>query len=231
MTIPVRHFTWKPCWRVIPTRYPEERLFDRVSEPGDRAIVQAVEQMTNERERDEAGEIVHVPAGERAKGPGAAYIMAAFAYRNPEGSRFSDGSFGIYYAAKDQETAIAESRFHRERFMKRTKEGPMWLEMKVLTANLSGSLHDIREMEKKLPGVCSATSYAAGQGLGVRLRREGASGIVYDSVRRKGGECVAALRAPVLSGCRARAGLIYQWDGESISTIFDLLEHKKAKGE
>lgn len=94
--------------------------------------------------------------------------MAAFAYRN------------------------AESRHHREKFMKRTKEAPMWLEMRVLAANLSGSLHDIRGKEKTLHSVYSMTSYGASQELGVRLRREGSSGIVYDSVRRKDGECVAA---------------------------------------
>ena len=227
LNIPVRHVGWKPCWRVIPTRYPEERLFDRVTEPGDRDIINAIDQMTNERERDEAGEIVHVPAAERVKGPGAVHIMAAFAHLNPEGSRFSDGAFGIYYAAKDAETAIAETRFHRERFMKRTKEGPMWLEMRVLTATVSGSLHDIRGMQKQLHGVYSATSYAASQELGVRLRHEGSQGIVYDSVRHKGGECIAVFRAPVLSGCRTHGDLVYQWDGSSISKVFDVRERKK----
>jgi hypothetical protein len=231
VNIPVRHVTWKPCWRVIPTRYPEERLLDRVTEPEDRDNMLAVDQMTNERERDESGEIVHVPASERAKGPGAAYIMAAFAYRNPEGSRFSDGSYGVYYAAKDQDTAIAESRYHREKFMKRTNEGPMWLEMRVLTATLSGSLHDIRGMVKPLHSVYSATSYGASQDLGVGLRRDGSSGIVYDSVRRKGGECVAAFRAPLLSGCHSPTHLIYEWNGEKISRVLDVLEHKKEKSK
>lgn len=230
MNIRVRHATWKPSWRIIPTRYPEEGLFDRVTAPGDGDIINAIDQMTNERERDEAGEIVRVPAAERAKGPGAVHIMAAFAHLNPEGSRFSDGTYGVYYAAKDAETAIAETRHHREVFMKRTNEGPMWLEMRVLTATVSGSLHDIRGMQKQLYGVYSPTSYAASKELGVRLRREGSSGIVYDSVRRKGGECVAAFRAPVVSECRQQGNLIYQWDGESISKVFDVSEHKKEKG-
>jgi hypothetical protein len=107
----------------------------------------------------------------------------------------------------------------------------MWLEMRVLTANLSGSLHDIRGMERNLPGVSSTTSYAVPQELGVRLRQEGSRGIVYDSVRRKGGECVASLRASVLSHCLAPKSLIYEWDGVKIAKVFDMREHEKEKGK
>lgn len=208
MNIPVHHVAWKPCWRIIPTRFPQERLFDRVTQPQDRGVVDAVEQMTDER----------------AKGPGADNVMVAFTSFNPEGSRFSDGTFGVYYAAKDMDTAVAESRFHRERFMKRTKEGPTNLEMRVLTASLAGRLHDLRGLRRSLRAVYSATGYAASQKLGARLRREGSSGIAYQSIRRPGGECAAVLRAAVLSACRPQSNLIYQWDGEKIAKVFDVRE-------
>lgn len=224
MNIPVRHVAWKECYRIIPTRYPEESLFDRVTDPGDRDAVEQLEQMTNERLRQDRDEVSLVPPAQRVSGPGSAYIMAAFAYLNPEGSRFSDGSFGVYYAARDIETAVAESRFHREKFMRRTKEPAMRLQMLALTAGLSADLQDIRGMAKWLPKVYSRTGYSAPQELGVRLRKDGSEGIAYDSVRHEGGQCAAVFLPTVLSRCRPGRQLIYQWDGKQISTTFELRE-------
>jgi hypothetical protein len=39
MIIPTRHVTWKPCWRIISARYAEEKVFDRVTDPEDRGII------------------------------------------------------------------------------------------------------------------------------------------------------------------------------------------------
>ena len=222
MSISVRHFTWKECYRIIPTRYPEERLFDRVTDPGDRDAVEQLEQMTNERLRQDRDEVSLVPPAQRVSGPGSAHIMAAFTYLNPEGSRFSDGSFGIYYTAHNIETAVAESRFHREKFMRRTKEPAMQLQMRALTASLSADLHDIRGMAKQLPRVYSRTSYSASQELGIKLRKDGSEGIAYDSIRHDGGKCAAVFLPTALSNCRPERQLIYQWDGKQIASTFEL---------
>ena len=55
--------------------------------------------MTNDRLRDEVGQIELVPPQDRIYGPGSGPIMAAFTHLNPNGSRFSDGSYGVFYAA------------------------------------------------------------------------------------------------------------------------------------
>jgi hypothetical protein len=52
--------------------------------------------MTNPRLREEAGNLTLVPLEDRVSGPGTTPIMAAFTHLNPEGSRFSGGSFGVY---------------------------------------------------------------------------------------------------------------------------------------
>ncbi|MDO8805961.1 MAG: RES family NAD+ phosphorylase [Elusimicrobiota bacterium] len=225
MTIPLRHVTWKPCWRIIPARYSKKKSFDRVTDPEDREVIEQLEQMTNERTRQEHGDISLVLPGERVTGPGSAYIMAAFAYCNPIGSRFSDGSFGVYYAARTMETAIEESSFHRENFLRYTKEDPMRLEMLALTADLSGDLHDIRGMVKQFSKVYSRTKYSASQELGIKLRKGGSPGIAYDSVRRQDGECAAIFRPRTLSHCRQERHLIYEWDGKQISKVFELREY------
>ncbi len=55
--------------------------------------------LTNDRLRDEIGDIAIVPLAERLAGPGASPIVAAFTHIGFP-SRFTDGSFGVYYACK-----------------------------------------------------------------------------------------------------------------------------------
>lgn len=225
MNIPVNRVQWEPSWRIIPTRYPEERLLEKLAGPEDMNVISDLELMTNERLRQERGEVAIVAPVDWISGPGSEYMIAPFTYRNPEGSRFSGGHHGVYYAGRTLPTAVEETRHHRQIFMSRTKEAPMRLEMRVLTADLDGSLHDIRGMQKKLPEVYSRTSYAAAQELADRLVKESSYGIVYDSVRHKGGQCVAVLRPPVLSHCQRERHLIFEWDGKKIEKIYELQEY------
>src|SRR4051794_2233977 len=94
------HVDWRPAYRLVPSRFPPTGLFDRVADPADLDAVFAIEALTNDRLRDEAGDLRLLPAEERISGPGTTPIMAAFTHLNPEGSRFSDGSFGVYYCAR-----------------------------------------------------------------------------------------------------------------------------------
>src|SRR6185295_1112064 len=123
-------------YRLVPSRFPPVGLFDRVARPQDLEFVLAAESLTNDRLRDEVGELALVPPAERVSGPGSTPVMAAFTHLNPEGSRFSDGTFGVYYAAKDLDTAIAETVYHRARFLARTAEAAGEIDMRVYRADL-----------------------------------------------------------------------------------------------
>src|SRR5213596_2216345 len=118
---------WTPSYRLVPSRFPPVGLFDRVVRPGDLDFVLAAEQLTNDRLRDEVGDLRVVAPAERVSGPGTTPIMASFTHLNPEGSRFANGSFGLYYCAQRLETALAEVRYHQERFLRRTREGALRL--------------------------------------------------------------------------------------------------------
>jgi hypothetical protein len=112
-TVPVRRVSWRPSYRLIPSRYPTVGLYDAIADPADLEVVFAIEALANPRIRDAIGELALVPEDERVSGPGATPVMAAFTHLNPEGSRFSDGTYGVYYAAHSLETAIAEVSHHR----------------------------------------------------------------------------------------------------------------------
>lgn len=224
MIPPVSRVEWRPCYRIIPSRFPPVGLYDRVADPADLEAVFAVENLTNPRLRQEAGEISIVPPEDRLAGPGMTPIMAAFTHLNPEGSRFSDGTYGVYYAARSLDTAIAETRFRRERFLARTREEPIEIDMRTYLADLDGGLHDIRG-RKDLPDLYDPTTYAAGQVLGRELKATNSYGIAFDSVRDPGGECVGVFRPPVLSNCRQGLHFGYRWDGTRISTVIEKRIH------
>jgi hypothetical protein len=224
MTLPVAHIDWKPCWRIIPSRFPPIQLFERVTEPDDIEAIFELESLTNPRLRDEVGEISLVPPEDRISGPGTSIIMAAFTHLHPDGSRFTDGTYGVFYAANDLETAIAETRYHRERFMLATAQTHMELDMRVYVIDLAGNLPDLRGRKAAYPLVYHNDNYAAAQHLAKSLRKDGSNGVAYDSVRRDGGECVAVFRPPLLSNARQERHLCYVWDGARITTVYEKRE-------
>lgn len=216
---PVTTVRWRPGWRIVPTRFPTVLLYDRVADPEDFDALYELEAMTNDRVRDEVGQIALVPARERLFGPGSGPIMAAFTHLNPQGSRFSDGSYGVFYAARHPDTAMAETRHHSARFLAATAEAPLWLQMRLYRVTIGGKVADLRGAARVMPAVLDADDYASSQAVGKRLRADGAAGLVYPSVRHAGGVCLAAFRTTLLRDCLHEAHLEYHWNGEAIDYI------------
>ena len=213
---------WQPCYRVISSRFPPIALFERVAHAEDWDALYWLESLTNPRLRDEVGEVELVPAEDRVFGPGATVIMAAFTHLNPEGSRFADSTFGAFYAAASLETSIAETRFHREAFLRATHESPMELDMRTYLCDVSSSFHDIRGKREEMADLYDPDSYVASQKFARALKLAGSNGIAYESVRHAGGECLAVYRPRLIQNCRQGTHLRYIWDGERISQVYAL---------
>ena len=224
MSLPVCRIEWRPCWRIIPSRFPPIQLFERVTDPDDLEAIFELEALTNPRLRDEAGDIALVPPDDRVSGSGTTVIMAAFTHLNPSGSRFSDGAYGVFYAANNLATSIAETRYHREQFLNATSQPRMELDMRVYLVDLDGDLHDLRGQHAAQPLVYEDDNYAAAQHLGRTLRAAGSNGIVYHSVRRTGGECAAVFRPRLLSNTRQERHLCYVWNGRKIESVYEKRE-------
>ncbi|MGA8277710.1 MAG: RES family NAD+ phosphorylase [Rhodanobacteraceae bacterium] len=212
---------WRRAYRIVASRFPPVGLFDRVADPDDLEAVFAVEGMTNARIREEIGALKLVPAGRRISGPGTTPIMAAFTHLNPAGSRFSDGSFGVFYAAHDRDTAIDETVYHRERFLRESAQGPVDIQMRSYVTKIRARLHDIRG---GWPTLHNPDGYAASQAMAIRLRRHGSDGIVHDSVRHAGGECVAVFYPDLVAPCVQAAHYTYRWDGTRITAVLELTQ-------
>lgn len=224
--VPSRLVDWPQAWRIIASRYPPIDLFERLtSDPAVWDALAALEQATNPRLRDALGEIALVPPERRVNGPGASFVMAAFTHLNPKGSRFSDGSYGIYYAAAALDTAIAETVHHFGRFAADAGDPLRREDMRVLVGTVRHRMDDVAALPEAERGpLLDPESYAASRRFGRRRRAAGSDGIVYPSVRHPGGDCVAAFWPDVVGIPVQERHLQYEWDGRRVARYFDYLQ-------
>ena len=220
-SISVNPLAWTPCHRLVASRFPTVGLYDEVASPEDLDVVLAIAALTDPQARQELGQLSLVSPEARVTGPGATMIMAAFTHLNPLGSRFSDGSWGVYYAGESFETAVAEVSHHRAAFLSRTAEPAIDIDLRCIQADLVDKLHDLRGRRSDLPEVYDPAHYGMSQDLARTLRTQGSAGIVYESVRRPAGECVAVFRPRALSNARATSYVGLHWDGTAITHWFE----------
>ena len=219
---------WREAWRIIASRYPPIALFERVSDnPAVWDVLIELEQATNPRVRDELGEIALVPPERRVTGPNASWVMAPFTHVNRNGSRFSDGSFGVYYAARTLQTAIRETGYHFARFAADSNDPPRREDMRVLLGSVSATLHDISKLDEKTRRlILDRESYVHSRPFALKIRDDGSDGIVYPSVRDADGSCIAAFWPDVAGVPVQERHLQYEWDGRRFSRWFDYKEER-----
>jgi hypothetical protein len=146
--------------------------------------------------------------------------MAPFTHVNPKGSRFSDGSFGIYYAAQSLETAIRETVYHFELFAKDSHDPPRREDMRVLLGNISQNFDNLASVPDR-NAILNPSSYAASRSFGGSRHKAESDGISYSSVRHSGGECLAAFWPDVVGIPIQERHVQYDWDGNRVTRYFD----------
>jgi hypothetical protein len=216
---------WRKAYRLINSSFPPLGVFEDTLDPDDLDMAFAIEAMTNDRLREEAGMLQRVALGDRVSGPGSTAVMAAFTHiGNP--SRFSDGTYGVYYCASSIDAAIAETKFHQERFLAATGEANVEITMRAYVNRVVKPLIDVRDRpELHQPELAS---YATSQAF-ARQQRDGKTwGLLYRSVRLEGHECVAAFRPQAVSLPVQGAHFRYVWDARAgaITHVLELTEVK-----
>lgn len=221
--MPTRRIEWQKAWRIVASRYPPIGLFERLTpDPAVWGALIALEELTNPRVRDEVGDISLVLPEQRVSGQGASFVMAAFTHLNPKGSRFSDGTYGIYYAAAELETAVAETIFHFESFARDSADPPRMEDMRVLVGTIAETFEDVHALpESKRDSILDPLSYTVSQAYGRKLCDAGAAGVAYPSVRRASGQCVGAFKPRAVGLPRQERHLKYRWNGNRVDRYFD----------
>ena len=203
--------------RIIPSRFPPVSFFDWAQSNEELEQIARLEGMTNERLKATYGDISLVAKEDWVGGQGSTPLMAPFTH--PGISRFSDGSYGVYYAGDTQEAAIAETKFHRERFLKASNEAPCLVQMRAYKAKVRRALVDLCALKFKYLFDSDVDKYPTSHIFGQEIKADKEWGLVYPSVRKPGSHCVAIFRPPALTMPVQGGHLDYIWDGTSISNI------------
>jgi hypothetical protein len=208
--------------RLIPSRYCDtgESVLTRIAD--DDQHLQGIfdlDHATNERLLFENDLLPGIGIHELVFGvPYYRIVNAAFCHAHPLGSRFNSPERGAWYAGFEVETAQAEIAFHK--WVELAEVG--WLREEATyddyLADFSADLHDIRG-DKRFADCLAPGSYVASQGLAEQLLSEGSLGIVYPSVRRRKGTCLAAFRPALVMNVRKATTYIFRWDGAPQPTI------------
>jgi RES domain-containing protein len=207
--------------RLIPAKYSQrgESVLVRVADSDeDLAKIFDLDNATNDRLLAENGLLPGIGIHELVFGvPYYRIVNAAFCHAHPLGSRFNAPDRGAWYAAFELETAQAEVAFHKWQELVEVN----WLEEDVTyddyLADFSADFHDVRIGEFR--ECLDPESYVASQELAYRLLAAGSLGVVYPSVRRRRGTCIACFRPTVVSNVRKGVTYDFRWAGKSEPTV------------
>lgn len=215
--------------RLIAARYPTVGVFDDLSDdPEERRIAFLLEAATGPGVRQAADRLARLSPDEILGGPSASLVMSAFLYTDERGGRFHDHRLGAWYAALEVDTAIAETVFHHERRLRSSEAGfPNRIQIRELRADLVRELVDLRGLRTDRADLYDPDPdrYAVSQAFAAALRWPAVTaprtdGLVYDSVRRAGGQNVclfwpSVVPRPVTAGDRYD----YAWDAAGTLTV------------
>jgi RES domain-containing protein len=204
--IPVR---WTPAVRVVPHFPPIAQL-----EGFDASLQAAVLAELASVDPEIIGNLRLVPAGNLPTGPGASRIITSYTFARP--GRFNDETFAAFYGAESLATAIAETVHHCMDLLRDSNAPDQTLPRRlVLEVDVSAS-RVVDARSATYPEIYAIDAYEESQRFGTLTRARGHEGIVYRSVRRSGGECVAIYDPVALSRCRESRELVYRYAGGRI---------------
>ena len=115
-----------------------------------------------------------------------------------------------------EEVALAETIHHHGQFMAATGEAPGWTsDFRALIGAIDRDLHDVNAV----PEVLHPTDYAASQAEGAVRRAAGSDGLVWNSVRMPGGQCIGVFWPDVVTIPVQGAHFCYHWNGTRVDFV------------
>jgi RES domain-containing protein len=145
-------------------------------------------------------------------------VNASFTHAHPLGSRFNGPDRGAWYAAFEIRTAQAEIAFHKTLDLEEIGRFEDEVTFDDYLADFSCELHDLRGHHAFAPYL-DPRSYVASQTLAAQLLDAGSLGIIYPSVRRAAGTCLACFRPALVMNVRRAKTYRFRWSGRPTPTI------------
>jgi RES domain-containing protein len=137
-------------------------------------------------------------------------VNAAFTHAHPLGSRFNGPDRGAWYAAFETRTAQADVAFHKAVQLAEIGRFDDDVTFDDYLADFSGEFHDLRGPDA-WADCLDPDTYVHSQALAERLLDRGSPGVVYPSVRRAGGTCLACFRPALVMNVRKGTTYRFRW--------------------
>jgi hypothetical protein len=202
--------------RLVPSRYRPRGESVLAAIADDDAHLQAIfdlDAATNDRVIAERRGTLGIGLAELVSGvPQSRVINAAFCHPHPLGSRFNGPDRGAWYAGFELETAQQEVAFHRAVQLAEIRRFEDVATYDDFLADFSATFHDLRG-RRRFRAYLDPDSYVKSQQLSGELLAAGSLGVVYPSVRAKGGTCIACFRPAVVANVRRGQTFRFEWQG------------------
>lgn len=219
---PVSELRRRDTHRLIPSKYLEagDSVLTRLAtDDADLAALFELDQASNERVLAENALLPGIGPEELVFGvPWWRTVNAAFCHAHPLGSRFNGPDRGAWYAGFELRTAQAEVAWHKSVELAEVNWFEQSLTWDDLLADFAGTFHDLRAADG-FAACLDPASYVASQALAESLLDEGSSGVVYPSVRRSAGSCIACFRPVLVQHVRRHARYRFTWSGKPVPVI------------
>ena len=202
--------------RLIPSKYSEggESALVRIADDEDhlRGLF-GLDRVTNDRLLHENDRQPGIGIDELVFGIRCYRIInAAFLHAHPLGDRFNGPDRGVWYAGFELEASQAEIAWRKSVELAEID----WFEESVTyddyLADFGGEYHDIRG-DAIYAKCLNPDRYVESQSLAETLVGRMSSGIIYPSVRRNGGVCLACFRPTLVGNVRKSARYRFIWKG------------------
>jgi len=192
-----------------------QNLYDDLSDdPDEWTLAQQVEDEVKPPPYRSSMPVIHRPFED------AEWFNAiAWPFDHWQSSRFSDGSFGVWYGCNSVEASVYESAYHWYRWLLSDagfEKSAVIGERKIYSVTCDAALLDFRGLVADFPELSHKTDYSYAQSVGSRIHREGHPGLVIPSVRYTGGENYVVFNPDVLSNPKFNCQLTYRVEGNEI---------------
>jgi len=204
--------------RLVPCAYRENApsvLARLTTNDDDLACIFELDHATNDRLLAENDRALGIGVPELVFGvPFYRTINAAFCHPHPLGARFNGPDRGAWYAAFELQTAEAEVVHHKTIALQEIGVFEDEVTYDDYLSDVTADLHDLRSDSALARRCLQPDDYRDSQALAETLLEAGALGVVFPSVRRPAGTCIALFRPALVSHVRRGKTLRLIWNGK-----------------
>lgn len=202
--------------RLIPSKWPTIDIYSEFGSQKMQALAAKLEEITSprlvEKARLTGG---HTLTDETASVRLQNWNHAPFTYPLPEGSYFLPPPIPVMELAIDYRSALARALLRREDFLSRTSEPPCGVDMRMLSNEIAGDLHD-------LTGLPTDLTQAERRKIGLELYNQNSAGVVFHLPEVPGGVFLNIFSNSVLKSQGVQGGHYrFGWDGRQVRRIYD----------